>query len=46
MQSLRRRPFAVLAALLVALAAPASIAHAQATGTIRGTVTDSTRNCI
>src|SRR6476661_9395950 len=42
MQSLRRRPFAVLAALLVALAAPSGIARAQATGTIRGTVTDST----
>ena len=41
MQSLPRKPFAVLAALLVALAAPVSIAHAQATGTIRGTVTDS-----
>lgn len=42
MQSLRRSPLAVLAAMLVALMAPAGIAHAQATGTIRGTVTDST----
>jgi TonB-linked SusC/RagA family outer membrane protein len=32
----------MLAALLVALVAPAGIARAQATGTIRGTVTDST----
>jgi TonB-linked SusC/RagA family outer membrane protein len=32
----------VLATLLVALMAPAGIAQAQATGTIRGTVTDST----
>jgi hypothetical protein len=38
----RRRPFVVLAAMLVALVAPVSIAAAQATGTIRGTVTDST----
>ncbi len=42
MQSLRRRPFVALVALLVALVAPAGIARAQATGTIRGTVTDST----
>jgi len=42
MQSLRCRPFVVFAALLVALVAPASVARAQATGTIRGTVTDST----
>ena len=42
MQSLRRRPVAMLAALLLALAAPVSVARAQATGTIRGTVTDST----
>ena len=41
MQSLRRRPFVAFAALLVALVAPASVARAQATGTIRGTVTDS-----
>lgn len=38
----RRRPFVVLVAMLVALAAPARLAVAQATGTIRGTVTDST----
>jgi TonB-linked SusC/RagA family outer membrane protein len=42
MQSLRCRPFVAFAALLVALVAPASVARAQATGTIRGTVTDST----
>jgi TonB-linked SusC/RagA family outer membrane protein len=42
MQFLPRKPFAMLAGLLMALSAPASIAHAQATGTIRGTVTDST----
>jgi TonB-linked SusC/RagA family outer membrane protein len=42
MQSLPRWSFAVLAALFVALVAPAGIARAQATGTIRGTVTDST----
>lgn len=42
MQFLPRKPFAMLAALFVALSAPASIARAQATGTIRGSVTDST----
>ncbi len=42
MMSLPRRSFPVLAGLLVALAAPAGAASAQATGTIRGTVTDST----
>jgi len=41
MQFLPRKPFAVLAALLVAVAAPARVVHAQATGSIRGTVTDS-----
>jgi TonB-linked SusC/RagA family outer membrane protein len=40
----RRRPLVSLAAMLVVLAAPVSIASAQATGTIRGTVTDSTNS--
>jgi TonB-linked SusC/RagA family outer membrane protein len=42
MMFLPRRSFAVLAGLLVALTAHAGVAQAQATGTIRGTVTDST----
>ena len=42
MWSLRRSSFAMVAGLFVALSAPTGIALAQASGTIRGTVTDST----